>query len=37
MKHYAANQDQWIRDFAAAFDKMTSNGSLVVINARYIS
>ena len=27
MKHYAANQDQWIRDFAAAFDKMMSNGS----------
>ena len=27
MKHYAANQEDWIRDFAAAYDKMTSNGS----------
>ena len=31
MRHYAANQDDWIRDFAAAYDKMTSNGSLVFI------
>ena len=37
MKHYAANQEDWIGDFAAAFDKMMSNGSCVFVKARYIS
>ena len=26
MKHYATNQNAWLADFAAAFDKMMSNG-----------
>ena len=37
MKHYAANQEDWIGDFAAAFNKMMSNGSCVFVKARYIS
>ena len=26
MREYAVNQDRWIRDFSAAYDKMMSNG-----------
>ena len=26
MRHYATDQDSWLRDFVTAFDKMMSNG-----------